>query len=93
MGCCRENDTSGVIDTTFSVEHNAYGAIQVHDLKPDGRNVAVNEDNKREYVRYLNNPSHGRLTRRLIRLSTRRLRHNSHGVTFDVAGHRCTGSC
>lgn len=46
-----ENDTSGVIDTTFSVEHNAYGAIQVHDLKPDGRDIAVNEDNKREYVR------------------------------------------
>lgn len=48
---CSENDTSGVIDTTFSVEHNAYGAIQVHDLKPDGRDIAVNEDNKREYVR------------------------------------------
>jgi hypothetical protein len=41
-----------VIDTTFSVEHNAYGAIQVHDLKPDGRDLIVSEENKREYVRY-----------------------------------------
>ena len=47
----RENDIGGVIDTTFSVEHNAYGAIQVHDLKPDGRNLPVTDDNKREYVR------------------------------------------
>lgn len=49
---CRENDTSGVIDTTFSVEHNAYGAIQVYDLKTNGRDVVVTEENKREYVRY-----------------------------------------
>ncbi len=48
----RENDISGVIDTTFSVEHNAYGAIQVHDLKPDGRDMVVSDENKREYVRY-----------------------------------------
>lgn len=41
-----------MIDTTFSVEHNAYGAIQVHDLKPDGRDLIVSEENKREYVRY-----------------------------------------
>ena len=43
---------TSVIDTTFSVEHNAYGAIQVHDLKPDGRDMPVTEDNKREYVKY-----------------------------------------
>lgn len=47
-----ESDITGVIDTTFSVEHNAYGAIQVHDLKPDGRDLIVSEENKREYVRY-----------------------------------------
>ncbi|XP_046461626.1 E3 ubiquitin-protein ligase SMURF1-like [Daphnia pulex] len=46
-----ESDITGVIDTTFSVEHNAYGAIQVHDLKPDGRDLIVSEENKREYVR------------------------------------------
>lgn len=44
---------TSVIDTTFSVEHNAYGAIQVHDLKPNGRDMPVTEDNKREYVRYV----------------------------------------
>lgn len=46
-----ENDIGGVIDTTFSVEHNAYGAIQVHDLKTEGRDIVVSDDNKREYVR------------------------------------------
>lgn len=40
-----------MIETTFSVEHDAYGAIQVHDLKPAGRDLPVTEDNKREYVR------------------------------------------
>ena len=48
----RDNDISGVIDTTYSVEHHAYGAIQVHDLKSNGREISVTEDNKREYVRY-----------------------------------------
>lgn len=44
------NQIEGVIDTTFSVEHNAYGVIQVHELKEGGKDIPVTEENKEEYV-------------------------------------------
>lgn len=51
----RENNITGIIDSTFSVENNSFGALKVHELKPGGSNIAVTEDNKREYVRlYVN---------------------------------------
>ncbi|KAI4455857.1 hect domain ubiquitin-protein ligase [Holotrichia oblita] len=31
-----ENNIDGVLDTTFSVENNSFGAIKVHELKPGG---------------------------------------------------------
>jgi len=34
------------------VEHNAFGRILQHELKPNGRNIPVTEENKKEYVRY-----------------------------------------
>jgi E3 ubiquitin ligase SMURF1/2 len=46
-----ENDIEGVIDHTFSVEHDAFGKMTVHELKPGGKDVVVTETNKREYVR------------------------------------------
>jgi len=50
-----ENDITDVIDTTFSVEHDSFGCIKVHDLKKNGQNIAVTEDNKKEYVKiYVN---------------------------------------
>ncbi|KAM9482458.1 E3 ubiquitin-protein ligase SMURF2-like [Clarias gariepinus] len=50
-----ENDTTGVLDHTFCVEHNAYGQIIQHELKPNGKNIPVSEENKKEYVRlYVN---------------------------------------
>ncbi|XP_013415244.1 E3 ubiquitin-protein ligase SMURF2-like isoform X1 [Lingula anatina] len=50
-----ENDITEVIHNSFSVEHNAFGEIQVHDLKPEGKDIPVTEENKREYVRlYVN---------------------------------------
>lgn len=45
-----ENDITNVIDTTFLVQHNAFGQLQEHELKPGGRNIAVTEENKHEYV-------------------------------------------
>lgn len=45
------NDIGDIIDTTFSVEHNAFGQLQVHELKPGGREMPVTDDNKKEYVR------------------------------------------
>lgn len=45
------NDITEVIDSTFSVEHEAFGAIRVHELKPGGKETQVTEDNKKEYVK------------------------------------------
>ncbi|KPP71474.1 E3 ubiquitin-protein ligase SMURF1-like, partial [Scleropages formosus] len=50
-----ENDITPVLDHTFCVEHNAYGKFLQHELKPNGRNIPVTEENKKEYVRlYVN---------------------------------------
>ena len=49
---CRENDITSVLDHTFCVEHNAFGKFLQHELKPNGRNIPVTEDSKKEYVRY-----------------------------------------
>ncbi|KAJ0000758.1 hypothetical protein NQD34_005778 [Periophthalmus magnuspinnatus] len=50
-----ENDITSVLDHTFCVEHNAFGKFMQHELKPNGRNIPVTEENKKEYVRlYVN---------------------------------------
>ncbi|XP_011184621.2 E3 ubiquitin-protein ligase Smurf1 isoform X1 [Zeugodacus cucurbitae] len=50
-----ENNITGIIDSTFSVENNSFGALVVHELKPSGASISVTEDNKREYVKlYVN---------------------------------------
>lgn len=44
-----------MFDTTFSVENNSFGVVKVHELKPNGKELAVTEDNKKEYVKlYVN---------------------------------------
>ncbi|WBW75100.1 HECT-type ubiquitin-protein ligase E3 Pub1 [Schizosaccharomyces osmophilus] len=45
-----KNDITGILDLTFSVEDNRFGEVVTIDLKPDGRNIEVTEENKREYV-------------------------------------------
>uniref|UniRef100_A0A182JV31 HECT-type E3 ubiquitin transferase n=1 Tax=Anopheles christyi TaxID=43041 RepID=A0A182JV31_9DIPT len=50
-----ENNITGVIDSTFSVENNSFGVLKVHELKPNGASISVTDDNKREYVKlYVN---------------------------------------
>jgi E3 ubiquitin ligase SMURF1/2 len=49
--CCRENNITADILTTFSVEHNSFGELKVHELKPGGRDILVTEENKKEYVK------------------------------------------
>ncbi|XP_055311962.1 E3 ubiquitin-protein ligase Smurf1 [Sitodiplosis mosellana] len=50
-----ENKITGIIDSTFSVENNSFGALVVHELKAGGSSIAVTEENKREYVKlYVN---------------------------------------
>ena len=46
-----ENDITDVITEDFSVETDDYGEHKIIDLVPNGRNIAVTEDNKQEYVR------------------------------------------
>ena len=45
-----ENDITNIIDTTFLVQHNAFGQLQEHELKDNGRDIVVTEENKHEYV-------------------------------------------
>lgn len=48
-----ENDIDGVIDLTFSVERDDFGVVETVDLIPNGRNIAVTNENKAEYVRQI----------------------------------------
>ncbi|CAK7198415.1 E3 ubiquitin-protein ligase tom1 [Sporothrix eucalyptigena] len=46
-----ENDITDVITETFSVVDDEFGATKVVDLVPNGRDIAVTEENKHDYVR------------------------------------------
>ena len=49
------DEITKIVDTTFAVEHEAYGAVRTHELKKGGKDIPVTESNKREYVRlYVN---------------------------------------
>ncbi|KAI7900225.1 uncharacterized protein BX663DRAFT_554130 [Cokeromyces recurvatus] len=45
-----ENDITDIIDATFSIEVDDFGKRKIIDLKANGRNIAVTEANKHEYV-------------------------------------------
>ncbi|ORX50832.1 hypothetical protein DM01DRAFT_1090162 [Hesseltinella vesiculosa] len=45
-----DNDITDVIDLTFSMEIDDFGTTKTVDLKPGGRDLAVTEANKHEYV-------------------------------------------
>ncbi|KAH3661759.1 hypothetical protein OGAPHI_005937 [Ogataea philodendri] len=45
------NDITDIIVETFSVETNDYGEEKVIDLRPNGRDIQVTEENKQEYVK------------------------------------------
>ena len=49
------NDITNVIDNNFSVEHEAFGVVQTHELRKGGKDIQVTEDNKKDYVKlYVN---------------------------------------
>jgi E3 ubiquitin-protein ligase HUWE1 len=48
-----ENDITDIITETFSVEVERFGESEVVDLRENGRNIPVTEENKHEYVRLL----------------------------------------
>ncbi|KAG0164721.1 NEDD4 E3 ubiquitin-protein ligase [Apophysomyces sp. BC1034] len=45
-----DNDITGTLDLTFSTDDDRFGEVVTVDLKPDGRNIEVTEENKHEYV-------------------------------------------
>ncbi|KAF7723562.1 E3 ubiquitin-protein ligase pub1 [Apophysomyces ossiformis] len=45
-----DNDITDVLDLTFSADDDRFGEMVTVDLKPDGQNIEVTEDNKKEYV-------------------------------------------
>lgn len=45
-----ENDITDVLDNTFSAEDDRFGETVTIELKPGGEEVAVTNDNKKEYV-------------------------------------------
>lgn len=46
----RDNDITGVLENTFSTEDEIFGETVTVDLKPNGRNIEVTNDNKKEYI-------------------------------------------
>lgn len=45
-----ENDITDVIEDTFSISEEHFGELVTIDLKENGRNIDVTEENKKEYV-------------------------------------------
>lgn len=48
--CSRNNDIENVLDITFSTEDERFGETVTVDLKPNGRNIEVTNENKKEYI-------------------------------------------
>lgn len=46
-----ENDITDILTEDFSVETDDYGEHKIIDLIPDGRNIAVTDENKQEYIK------------------------------------------
>ncbi|CEQ39713.1 SPOSA6832_01271 [Sporobolomyces salmonicolor] len=47
---CSDNDITDVLEETFSTEDDRFGELVTVDLKPGGRDEAVTNENKKEYV-------------------------------------------
>ena len=47
----KHNSVENIIFNTFSVEIDRFGEKIVHDLKSNGRNIPVNDENKLEYIK------------------------------------------
>lgn len=48
-----ENDITDIITETFSVDNDKFGVVETIEFIPNGRNIAVTEENKHEYVRLM----------------------------------------
>ena len=45
-----KNSIDGVLDLTFSADDERFGEVVAVDLKPDGKDIEVTDENKKEYV-------------------------------------------
>lgn len=45
-----DNDITDVLDLTFSTEDERFGEVVQVDLKENGSNIQVTEENKKDYV-------------------------------------------
>jgi E3 ubiquitin-protein ligase HUWE1 len=48
-----ENDITDIITETFSVDNDKFGVVETIEFIPNGRNIAITEENKHEYVRLM----------------------------------------
>jgi len=48
-----ENDIEDALDLTFSTEDDRFGEVVTVDLKENGSEIPVTNENKKEYVEYL----------------------------------------
>lgn len=48
----KENDPSE-LELTFSLDEETFGHTSQHELKPNGANIPVTQDNKDEYIRFV----------------------------------------
>ncbi|XP_033123760.1 E3 ubiquitin-protein ligase SMURF2-like [Anneissia japonica] len=46
-----ENDITDIIQNNFAVDHDCFGQLTTSELKPNGKNIPVTMENKKEYVR------------------------------------------
>ena len=51
----RNNDIDGLLEMTFSTEDERFGESTTVDLKPNGQNIEVTNENKKEYIEYVRN--------------------------------------
>lgn len=52
-GALRDNNIEECgLEMFFSVDKEILGEVTTHELKPDGGNLQVTEENKEEYIRY-----------------------------------------
>jgi E3 ubiquitin-protein ligase NEDD4 len=45
-----DNDINGVLDLTFSTDDERFGETVTLDLKENGQNIEVTNENKKEYI-------------------------------------------
>ena len=51
MSSCSENNISDILHNSFVVDHDHFGKLTAHELKPGGKDILVTEENKTDYIR------------------------------------------